>query len=708
MSMNVRYTSRFHCIDNSAKYDIKILQEDFTGSPEEITLSGEPVKIEWQETDKLDPVQSSSATLEFFSNSDRKYVDLYTIKPGSIRMDIYRNDALYWSGTLDPELYEEPYAYKKNYLVSLTFSDMAVLDRIKFDQKGFITLKGIIEKAISLTGIHYSVLMEHVSTGISYNAEKTLTTDVSFLSDNYYDEDGEPMTWREVIDETLRPFALRLIQKNGQIQLYDLNAIASMGPTVIRWKSTDSNYSVDKIYNSVKLKFSPYHHNNMLDASVDRASVPDARTLTVKLNETENIEGFKIALSDTAKGSLEKAGIAKYFKITPVFSGSEDSGVAWTVKTPKTGNAQYTSQINEASQTVGGMLMKAAFQPFLANTYQNSNFMLKVSLDVLADVRFNPFESADMMAENDGGYPNERGDFNDRLKQWCNFSYIPIRLTLRDADGKALYHYDNKSIVTPTGGYGNWGTWQAGEGRWGDAFLAYYDIDDRKSNTGLGGWQTNKQCIGYCRYDLPTIFHKRGSGEFIKLPYSGGWLDLQVGSGLLTYDYESKSSWQTKTDIYWRIRWLLYRGLKIELVDTSYQSIQPQDVEINAWLNRDAKEELKIDTVVGTLDSPSPTALGQIFLTSDKSVKNMFWRAGVTDRLEKLFIGTVYTNYATRHTVLSGTVNVLHSFGIYTDRNEPGLFMLLGETQDLKNGTSEIKIVQFESDNYEGIEYSNG
>lgn len=708
MSMKLRYKGGFYS-QNETLYEVRIYQNGYEGSKvTPIAFCDDPLEIEWAETDKLEPVQSSSATLQLYCDSDRQFTDLYTVEAGSIRMDVFRDGSLYWSGTMDPELYEEPFSYCSDYAVKLTFADFAILDRLSYTGQGFTTVEALLTRLIDASGIHSDGLTYYGSTSLWLRepSPATFLKDISLLADNFYDEDGQAMTLREVMDETLRPFALRLLQKNGRIHVYDLNGLSTaLEPEEIQWESDDANLSYDKIYNNVSVSFSPYHHKTLLNATVDRDSVPDTQTTHIPINTSQAIEGFKIALSDTAKGGLEKAPEAKYFKITPVFSGSEEAGVAWTIRPSKTFVESSASLVEQPGPTTKGMLMKAVSQPFLAYTSQNDRFLLKLSLDVLADVRFNPFESADMKDENDG-YPNEQGNFNTRFKQWCNFSYIPIRLILRDEQGRAISHYTNRSIVSPTGGYQQSGTWQAGEGAWGDAFLAYYDLDDRQSNTGLGGWQTNKQCIGYYRNDLPILFHKRGSGEFIKLPSSGGWLDVQVGDGLPTYDYKSKNSWQMKTEIYKLIRWLLYRNLKIELVDKNYQSIQAEDVEINAWINREAKEELKIDTVIGTLDGPSPTALGQVFNTSDRSVVSVFTRGELKDRLEKLLIGTIYTNYASKHTILSGSVRLLPGFGLYSEASEEGVFMLLSETQKLREDLSEIQMVQFESDHYEGIEYN--
>ena len=159
--------------------------------------------------------------------------------------------------------------------------------------------------------------------------------------------------------------------------------------------------------------------------------------------------------------------------------------------------------------------------------------------------------------------------------------------------------------------------------------------------------------------------------------------------------------------MYQQCRWVLYKEPVITLVDSYGQTLQTEDIEHSAWLNRAAKEDLSIDTVLGTLDKPSPIAKGQLFKTADLSVISEFYRAGVTDQIERLLIGTVYSNYASRHNTLSGTVELLPSFGTYTDTNEPGRYLLLSETQNLREEQSEIVMAQFDMDNYEGVEFAD-
>lgn len=64
-------------------------------------------------------------------------MDLYTVKPCAVRLDVWRMEAgteswqLYWRGTLDTEFYEEPYERPSGYTVTLPFTDFGVLERLK-------------------------------------------------------------------------------------------------------------------------------------------------------------------------------------------------------------------------------------------------------------------------------------------------------------------------------------------------------------------------------------------------------------------------------------------------------------------------------------------------------------------------------------------------------------------------------------------------
>lgn len=705
MSMGLRYRGGFYSL-NGTLYEVEIHQEGYAGVVTDIAFSEEPVELEWQECDKAEPVMASSATLQLFSDTDRQFTDLYTVAAGSVRLDIRRGGQLYWSGTMDPELYEEPFAYQDRYGVELTFADFALLDRLKWDREGFLTLREVITHIVGRAAIASGQLQEYISTTL-IGSSGSLLDMASVNCANYYDEDGEPMTLREVLDETLRPFALHLVQKGGRCILYDLHALGrAFTPAPVRWESDDATYAVDKVYNNIEVSLSPYEECKVLDANVKPESVTGGEELTVWIGRHAAMDekGFTLRLSDTGEG-LEKSAGTKYFRMESIHSGDDSAGVAWTVKTMPTKNSGVEGEkhyVNPPTAGSGEMVLRAPKTAYIGHV-ATGDYQLRVSVDLLYDVRYNPFEETSEEDKEDNGYTDY-----DYLKNWANFAYAPVKILLHDEAGRVTHHFENR-LVKESRSFAHpdrYFRWASGEGSWGDCWLCWYQ-GNRKNETGLGGWKTNKRIIGYYRGEhLPALFERKNSGEYIPLPPQSGWIELQIGSGVELYDYKSKTEWQmVNKDIEHVVRWVLYKNVQVEVVDKYSNSVSKQDETVSAWLNRQAKEELKIDTLVGTMEKPSPVARGQLYHTSDRSVISRLVRAGREDRLERLLIGSIYSNYATRHHVLSGTAQLVATFGTLTDVNEPGSYLMAGEIQRLREDESDIKMVQFDQDNYEGIEY---
>lgn len=689
-------------LDN-AVYQIDIYKEsDTIPTVTEFAFdASDSVVLQWDKKDKTDAIRSSSCTINIISDIDRRFFDLYTVKAASTRIDIYKDNVLYWSGTLDPELYEEPYSEKENYTVNLTFSDFAVLDRIKFDGTGFLSLEQIVTDCLEKSGISYrSINTTAITTRLRANDYTKIYTDVCVNSANFYDEDGEAFALYKVLEGVLKPLNISIIQRNGIIYLSDVNGLTEASTYNAVQQGTDATLSTDKVYNNVVVKFSPYDEKSIINQKIDGDSITPGQTVFILVDYSQSggvftsPKGFDIVLSDAVIPGIVKNSAARFFKINPVFSGGDATGIAWTVK--KRGiDGRYTSYLNEPSATIGGELMKVEKLGYIPDvgSEKRENFYLQLKQELLFDVRYNPFEGA--------SEPNEEGDWS-RLQNWSNFAYIPFILTLRDSTGAAIYHFENK-LVYEGSGYEHNATnfkWVAGEGKFGDAYLCYYDVNNRKSVSGLGGWQTNKPIIGYYRGGLPTLLQRMNTGEYMPLPDKAGWLEIKIGTGIIQFDYERKIK-----NIYDRTRWVLYKTPVLNVVDNNGQDIEAQDIEHSAWINKDAKEKLSVDTICGTIKEGSPLARGQYYKKSDKSIITSFYRAGVQDLVEKLLIGTIYSNYATRHNVVSGTFARINEYGKFRIAGQTDTFMLLGDVQNLFEATSNAEFIKISADNYEGIEY---
>lgn len=695
----LRYYHEFYDIEQNL-YRVEILQEAETPYvPQWVELASDPLQIEWGEVSKLDPVMSSSATLRLISMTDRQFADLYTVAVGVIRMDVYRNGTPYWSGTLDAELFEEPYSQLNRYVTECTFSDFAVLNRFSWTQKGVATLQEIIETCLTASDVNYSSIVTHISTQIADTSGDILSGCVLAL-DNFYDEDGEAWPIRDVLDEVLRPFALRLKQKNGQIIISDINSVSQLDTKEVEWRGADAMLGVEPTYNKVVITFSPYSEPTIFDGTFEEDKIlqnvgsPGVQQIGVDVPGTD-FTGFFIYKGAELNGLVEVQKMlvgngASLYRIKPDVDGSASAGVLWGIR-PFNDEWIGNRPIPMRNDVWANDIIIQT--PRIPITQGIADYRLKISLDVLFDPRRNPFEEA-----ND----DNEGKNWKRFKELANFGGIPIEVTLYGYDGKT-YKCDYVN------GRDRIATWhEAVEDGRSRMTLMYYNEGDRRSDTGFGGWQTNKQHITYSGKDLPKEITFSIEGEKISLPPVAGALEVAVYAGIIVGDnVDSDIATDDRAeDVVNIARWLLYKDLKVTVANRNGKDFDPEDIVVSAWINKAAEEELSVDTYVGSITNRLPLAKGAIMAQGDYRPIAKFKRAGVTDYIERLLAGTIYSNYAGRMSTLTGTIRLIPGEEILSDNSAVNSrYLILSEVQNVAEATSEVKMAEITADEYESMEY---
>lgn len=732
----------------------------------------QPLVIEWVGKSKEEVICGSVATLKIISPGDRTYEDLYSIDVGRVRLDVYRNGELYWSGCIDTEFYEEPYEQASGYTVALTFSDLGVMDRLKYDLAGMQTLEALVSYCVGRCGINCGGIDDSlISTQLDKNGGSMTLADIKVRSDNFYDEDGEASTLEEVIKGVLQPLALRMVQRGGKIYVYDLNGLynrAAAKPIV--WDGSSQTMGVDVVYNNAKVTWNTYAQsgnlhpeecwpediktpatavslNNLAGGSMNGAQYfsyhYENKDLTRWIDATDC--GFTIWLApDGNNAELVRNG-ARFFKIVPQYDGNESEGVAisWrAVKGSKSGSgnnwsASYSYVIyNDPKQylpghprAIGGTLFKSA-SVWLPPVENAADLVVRVSLEMLLDPRFNPFEGA----EN-----NDLISYKDWHSNWQthgNFVYVPVLVKFQPDGSDKVYVWDNRDVVwrgkhrtnikSINETYGFWEQLGSGDTPNTWAWLAYYDAKDRKETSGVTGWKMNRPAINPHTATTLSNLTEAEAGQYIPYPNFGGgggklWIEVcggnwQIndgdtvlhdgGSGLYDttpiipagYQYNNpKGLWD-------KISWLLFKLPEIEVMNSSQfdKTIDTDDVEYSAELNSAAKDPIELDTICGTRAGGVPTARGAYFATSTGKQITQLTRASRTTQAEDLLIGTLYSQYAQRRTKLSGEAELLHDpMAVYTEANQEGRrFMATEDVQDLRMDCSDATIVEIRPDEY--------
>lgn len=720
----------------------------------------EALVIEWGHAEKEEVICGSTATLRLESPGDRTYEDLYTIAPGRIRMDVYRNNLLYWSGALDPEFYEEPYEKAANYPVTLTFSDFGVLDRLKYDLSGMRSLYEIVGYCMNRTAINSIIDESLISTGLTAGGVKMNLADLKVRSDNFYDEDGEALTLKEVLEGILQPLALRMVQRAGRVYVYDLNALYHTETRPVIWDGDSQTMGTDRVYNNAKITWSTYAQSGnlsnqecwVLDTPANETAmnmthgrvIGDATIFSyhyaTSLNDWVDLTdvGFTIWLSNKGKNATITNTAARFYKIVPQYDGQESEGIAirWPgVNGYKVGGGhnyyatmQWSSNgvgIGAGNEALPGTTAKVGGIIFKTNPVwvppvidKSGNLVIRVLMDMLLDPRFNPFESS--VKWMDGL------DQADHEKKWNlrgNYMYVPVTIKFKPDGSNDVYCWTNIDVVkrdvksaqvtTLNGTYGHWvkdtSTGDV-QGIWG--YLCYYTTDDRAEKSGVIGWRKNRPAINPHTGKIISVLANSEDGQYIPYPNfgnSGGELWVEVRTGWVLSDGNENIATDKIIDTYglWngKYNWVLCQLPEIEIMNSSQfdKTINTDDVEYNAEINAEAKEDIELETICGSSAEGVPTARGAYYSTATGKQITQLSRAGRTSQIEDLLIGTLFSQFGARRAKLSGEMQIIaNTLSAHTEANQEGkVFMITADTQDVIADVSDATVTELRPDEYE-------
>lgn len=770
MAMHMIYRGLFGSRDNN-QWDVRIFCER-DAAPEEIGILSfpgeEPLVIEWFERAKDEPVCGSTATLNLISPGDRTYIDLFSVEVGCVRLDVYRNDRLYWSGTLDPEFYEEPYSMLDDYDVTLTFSDFGILERLKYNLAGFKTLKELVDYAMSRSGIMFSAIDERYISTMLPNANSPLQlSDLSVRSDNFYDEDGEASSLQDVLDGFMRPLGLKIMQRGGRVWVYDLNGLRQAGDTSkIEWMGTDQVLGVDRVYNNVKITWSPYANcdkllpedcwtepvdvNEVHLNNVNPKTVNGGRCEILSYHYTADLDtwidgtdvGFTLWLSKyghEGNVTIDDAE-ARYFRIVPQNDGSEKEGIAvrWTGwrgshQRVETGKFLWWDFYEEswglaaneygilpanlqswklATTSVGLGRIFSSRKEWLPPVAASDNLLLRITLPMLLDCRFNPFESAENLM---GGVNGKQRDTFNTWQERGNFVYVPVLIKYQPDGSDLVYVWDNVHVLEAQRKYSvlndTLGAWVL-DSNSPAGYLCYCDSARDGDKCGVMGWKTNRQASGNRTVDVNSWIRNIDDGQFIPYPVIGGhhrggkiWIEVCKGGWLISDGSNSLTGTISDSGLWQKISFILFQMPQIEAVNNKPydMEIDNSDVEYSALLNGAAKEDLEIETVCGSRDSGFPLARGAYFRSDNYNQIHNLKRAGRTAPVEQLLIGTLFSQFAQRHTKLSGTTEPPGDrLMIYSEAMQPqnSRFLLTAAVEDCGQDLCESIMVELSPDEY--------
>lgn len=674
--MNIKYYHDFIGADDVVNR-FEILQSSST-TPEIIKAAPDAFALEYLEVKKLEPVQGSQATLKLISERNFQFLDLHTDDMQKYLIKFYRAGQLYWIGYLDSELYNENLTDYAPYAVEFSGADFNILERLKFrneSEKPYTDIASFLiqlKRCFDRLGLPFQKLYIGCSTtpeGITLSSSETALHKLYIQSANFYDEDKEPMSCREVVESILQPLGLMMVQRDASVYIYDLNTIkaggvmkcysfetlAYVGDTAVNvllgdigeigTMSTRASLVFEEMINNVTITSSLYGQANVVDVSVKEANLSDLKS------ESESNDLIKRLYSKCTDWNAPEY----------VFYKSKETN----------------STLLGAKLTYSGGTKKNNFVFQNVNAYmasQRNDIYLCLKCNAYVNTKNNPLDS------------NEKVNAPESSRRMI--IYCKVLLTF---NGQDLMYYNGVQ----------WKDIQQGKDP-EYTTLVFLNSGNWKDSRILNTWLTNSN-VYWPGMTIPNTIIDRDkdfqAGRKIPLPPKSGCIKVII-------DYAKIDENSDLPNIFKDVKDLLIDKVSLTFEDADGKGISTDDYEFNSYINKKVKADYEEVTLkcISANEDKLPVGKANILKKIDDhyEYQTVFNRSGQINILERLLMCTIHSNFTTKNKVISVDIkmtdnpalryvtydNVLQSNGMY----------VTGATLDFHNAKTTIKAVEFSAD----------
>lgn len=228
MSYGLIYTLPFASKDGKV-YEVKIEREGYTGKVTELKGQTSPFTATIDSEEFIyTPTRFSTATMAIFGGDYLQ--DLFSTDYRMHRITLYANGVAVWCGFIKPELYTQDYSSDKFNLEINCYSAMSVLEFVEYKQageeRGFVSLWSLLKKCVEESrGLYTAIYIPHVYSvsQSEYNNWNNPLESMMVTEQNFFDEDDNPMSLKEVLEEIMKLMNWTCADWNGELFFIDVD-----------------------------------------------------------------------------------------------------------------------------------------------------------------------------------------------------------------------------------------------------------------------------------------------------------------------------------------------------------------------------------------------------------------------------------------------------------------------------------------------------
>ena len=684
--MNRVYYNEFKGLDGILNR-VEILSE-VSGIDEYVKTGKSPFVLRYADVMKLDPVHTAQATIHLISQYDFQFISLHTDDMQGYRVDFYRGGILFWTGWLDSELYNEVLSKSSPYEVEFSASDFNITERLKYindsDAKysDIVPVMTHIKRCLDKLKLPFGKIYIGCTTtigGISLNSSETALHKSYVTSSNFYDEDGKPMSCREVLDNCLRPFALMMVQKDGNVYVYDYNTIKK-GLPMKRFDFSSMTYEdeefVDFYYGNaldigIMSSDGDYGFEEMFNNVTITSSLYAAKDGVFSYDVEEDNLADLISTSDNAGYVLKKYGSCPPWKEGRFlrYENKRNTGADALIGAEMiyTGDSSAINQWSFDGKNV-----------FIIGNTDAKNY-LRIKAQAYVNTRDDPFDTDIVEDDERTGVMGIYGD-----------------LVLYDSMGTPVMYYDNSYRFDE-----GWKDMTGSDVPLGKFILTYVSLSETASASTsriANQWLTNGQNMSLGE----SLSSSRDqTGNRLIAPPVSGYLVMRMRYCVI------KRLVLDKEEIFPadRVKNILIDHVSMNFENDKGDSLNTDDYEFKSYINKKVAsdfEEITLKCISANEDNV-PTSKASILKKDGNNYKFQlsFTRSNQTDILERLLMCTVHSNFSQKNERFSVDVKLIGNPALSYLRYSPvlsGEYLVTGCDLDFRLSIAKLSAVGYSDD----------
>lgn len=266
----MKYIGEFKNI-NDELLKIEIVTNNDTSSTTELLLADNPFSTSLEGGNIIyKPCKYSSATVRLLLS--QPLFDLYSSIAKNVKVTLLKNNAIQWVGYVEPNIYSQSYETDYDLMEIECIDGLAVLEYISYqtivnDSPQIHNLFSVIRNIVKQSDCYRNIYIPK-----SYNTD---ITKFEIAEQNFFDEDNNAMTCKEVLEQIAQYLGFTCIADKDNVIFIDYDAIKadindyyvinvddtsisttsiSSAKTIDRYSENGQQISLDNVYNKVVIK----------------------------------------------------------------------------------------------------------------------------------------------------------------------------------------------------------------------------------------------------------------------------------------------------------------------------------------------------------------------------------------------------------------------------------------------------------------------